>query len=201
MTLVSSGILNLKGSSAAPTRSIEFECEGNYTGDFSLTTAQGIASAYVGSLPTDMTDFYGYTAGSTIVVDFSEHFTWAINTPGDKDGYQELTITGRQPGDKIVLNLHLDFVESSGAVVCSVYSSINSSVAWLLKDSFTETGSGDYTIVDVDYNETVRVRVDITAIKSGSGYITATLTGGTFTTGSGTITASGTIQWYVEVIL
>jgi hypothetical protein len=62
MTLVSSGILNLKGTSGDPTRSIEWECEGNVTGDFSLTTAQGIASAYVGSLPTDMTDFYGYEA-------------------------------------------------------------------------------------------------------------------------------------------
>ncbi len=62
MTLVSSGILNLKGSSGDPTRSIEYECEGNVTGDFSLTTAQGIASAYVGSLPTNMTDFYGYNA-------------------------------------------------------------------------------------------------------------------------------------------
>lgn len=61
MTLVSSGILHLKGSSAAPTRSIEFELEGNYTGTYHLTTARTQAGF---SLPVDMTDFYGYGACS-----------------------------------------------------------------------------------------------------------------------------------------
>ena len=64
MTLVSSGTINLKGSSGDPTRSIEYECEGAVSGTFALTTAQSIASAYVGSLPTGMTDFYGYSACS-----------------------------------------------------------------------------------------------------------------------------------------
>lgn len=64
MTLVSSGTINLKGSAGDPTRSIEYECEGAVSGDFALTTAQSIASAYVGSLPTGLTDFYGYSACS-----------------------------------------------------------------------------------------------------------------------------------------
>jgi len=64
MTLVSSGTINLKGSAGDPSRSIEYECEGAVSGTFALTTAQGIASAYVGSLPTGMTDFYGYSACS-----------------------------------------------------------------------------------------------------------------------------------------
>ena len=64
MTLVSSGTINLKGSSGDPTRSIEYECEGAVSGTFALTTAQSIASAYVGSLPTGLTDFYGYSACS-----------------------------------------------------------------------------------------------------------------------------------------
>jgi hypothetical protein len=61
MTLESSGDLNLTGGAGAPTRSIEFECAGSYTG-YSLSTAQGVAVAYVGALPVSMTDFYGYTA-------------------------------------------------------------------------------------------------------------------------------------------
>ena len=65
MTLVSSGILNLKGSAGDPTRSIEYECTGAVGGSsYALTTAQSQASAYVGSLPTGMTDFYGYSACS-----------------------------------------------------------------------------------------------------------------------------------------
>ena len=66
MTLVSSGELDLKGGFFSTTHSIEWECEGNLTGDFSLTDAQGIAASYVGALPVDQTDFYGYGPAKSI---------------------------------------------------------------------------------------------------------------------------------------
>ena len=61
MTLVSSGEIHLIGSSAAPTRSINFELDGDYTGPIHLATAGSTAGF---SAPIDMSDFYGYSACS-----------------------------------------------------------------------------------------------------------------------------------------
>jgi hypothetical protein len=97
MTLVSSGTINLKGSAADPTRSIEYECEGAVSGDFALTTAQSIASAYVGSLPTGLTDFYGYSAcsdptpgtiSSVTGVDSGPYATCTYTTSSNADNYR-----------------------------------------------------------------------------------------------------------------
>lgn len=199
MALVGSGILNLKGSAAAPTRSIEFECEGNYTGDFSLVDAQAIASGYVGSLPVGMTDFYGYSAGSTIVFDFSGSITWSVNTDSNKDGYQALVFSGRESGDVITLNVNSDFIEDTDAVILAVYYSINSTSSWNLILSRSATSNDDVNIPGVDYNDVVRIRVDIISIKEGSGDVMLTLTGGSFTAGSGSIAASGSTEWYLNV--
>jgi len=57
MALVTSGDIHLKGSLVAPTRSIEYECEGAISGDFNMITANTIAGF---TLPTNMTDFYGF---------------------------------------------------------------------------------------------------------------------------------------------
>jgi hypothetical protein len=59
MTLESSGTLYLVGSSSAPTRSIQFELEGAYTGIGLLE-----AIALSGESYNSMTDFYGYSACS-----------------------------------------------------------------------------------------------------------------------------------------
>lgn len=59
MTLESSGTLYLVGSSGAPTRSIQFELEGVYTGIGLLE-----AIALSGESYDRITDFYGYSACS-----------------------------------------------------------------------------------------------------------------------------------------
>jgi hypothetical protein len=61
MTLTSGGELHIKGDIGSPTRSIEYEVEGSILGDASLSVLSAGADPSVGSLPTNMTDFYGHT--------------------------------------------------------------------------------------------------------------------------------------------
>jgi hypothetical protein len=64
MTLVASGDLHIRGIIQDPTRSIELEVEGSFSpSGRSLTTLSNDADPTVGSLPTNMTDFYGHEQG------------------------------------------------------------------------------------------------------------------------------------------
>lgn len=200
MTLVASGTLHLKGSSAAPTQSIEYELEGNYTGDFSLTTASSLASF---TLPTSMSDFYNYSAGSTVVVDFSNSTT-DVGTQSAiyQHKYQSLVITGRGASDVITLTMNVDFNEQLGSIVGNVWWSKNSTTSWTLLQNFTSTPPSPISksMTLIDNNDVVRVKMEIDgAGKVVEGDITSTLTGGSFTTGSGTITASGTLIFQLSV--
>lgn len=201
MTLVSSGTLYLVGASTPDNQSIQYECEGLKIGGFTLLEAQAIASGYVGSLPTGMLDFYGFNndPGSTIVYDFNATITWTTNNSSSRDGYRALDFTGRQSGDIITLNVNSNFTETTDAVIWVLYYSINSTSSWNNIVSRSATSNDNVNIPGVDYNDVVRLRADLGTIKSGAGYVTITLTGGTFTSGSGTITASGTTTWYLWV--
>jgi len=199
MTLVSSGDLHLTGSSGAPTRSIEYECEGTYNG-YSLTTAQNKASAYVGALPTSITDFYELTY-SDVVIDFSDSISWWVNTAASKDGRQSTVVTGWVNGDVIDFDLDLDFVLTSGAVACTVYQFFVDSdpdIQWETIDTFTSTTSDSY-VVRAWWGFPFWLRIEMDVVKAGVGYITATLTGGTYYTGYGSVIASGSTTWYVSV--
>ena len=198
MTLVSSGILHLTGSSGAPTRSIQYECERVYDG-ISLTEAQSIASSEVGSLPIDMTDFYELS-WSDVIVDFSDSVTWYTNEDDDKDGRQVTVITGWQLGDELSLDIDVDFTIESGSVYCAIYERWYDPAPmeeWNLIDSYTTTTSDSYTITNVDYGFPTWIRVEING--SGVGDVVVTLTGGSFTAGAGTVTAQGSTTWYVGV--
>lgn len=61
MTLEASGQLWLKGTGEADTRSIQFEVQGNRTGNASLLTLGNAADPSVGTAPYSMSDFYGHT--------------------------------------------------------------------------------------------------------------------------------------------
>ena len=195
MPLESTGTLYLVGSSAAPTRSIQYELEGAYTGIGLLE-----AITLSGESWDSMLDFYGYSAGSTIIYDYSNSITWAFNTLSHRDGYQSLVFSGRVSGDVITLNLESNFYETGGAVVLDVYYSINSTSSWNLILSRSATDSYDLIYIPgVDYNDVVRVRINLETIKAGQGNVTISLIGGSFTSGSGTVTASGSTAWYTYV--
>lgn len=192
MGLVASGELYLVGSAGAPTQSIEFECQGYYTG-YALTTAQGVASAYVGALPVSMTDFYGYEYDSDIIVDFTDSITWLTQ---DYDGYQSLYIDGRHPGDIITLELNIDFDEIFEGMNCRVYYSENEG-SWVYLGNYLASANVDVEITSVSDSDSIRIRIDLNST-GGQGEVTVTLTGGTITTGSGTVTAAGSTTWFME---
>jgi hypothetical protein len=146
MTLVSSGTLNLKGSASIPTRSIEFECEGAVSGTFALTTAQGIASAYVGSLPTGMTDFYGFNNCTESIpnVPSGVSASWIIN------GVIQVAFT--KPGDADGIDLEMSTNNStwlpftSGYTGNSPYASSNScTYTWYRVRAYNCAGSSPYS--------------------------------------------------------
>lgn len=191
MTLPASGVLGLKD--------IGVELGITAGNVASLGAMSDTASK---TAPDQVSDFYGYTHGSTIVVDFNNTITYTTNTASDKNAYRSLDITGRQSGDIITLTLTSAFSETAGTVLGYTYYSINSTSSWTLLRSFSSTTSPvSDSIAGVDYNDVVRIRMDVYAVKTGTGWIQTVLTGGSFTTGSGTITASGTTTWNLSVTL
>ena len=146
MALESSGILHLKGYFAFPTRSIEMECEGNVTGDFNLTTAQSIASDYVGSLPTDMTDFYGYEFCSESIPSVPSGVSVSWQTTGVIQVY--FTKPGNADGIDIEQSTNgsswIPF--TSGYTGSSPYTSANScSYTWYRVRAYNCAGSSAYS--------------------------------------------------------
>ena len=92
MTLESSGTLYLVGSSGAPTRSIQYELEGVYTG-----IGLNEAIALTGESYDRMTDFYGYSAcsdptpgtiSSVTGVDSGPYATCTYTTSSNADNYR-----------------------------------------------------------------------------------------------------------------
>ena len=92
MTLESSGTLYLVGSSGAPTRSIQFELEGVYTGIGLLE-----AIALSGEAFNSILDFYGYSAcadptpgtiSSVTGVDSGPYATCTYTTSSNADNYR-----------------------------------------------------------------------------------------------------------------
>lgn len=196
MTLVSSGTLYLAGAGQAQNQSIQYELEAATNG-IGLLEA-GVLASFTGDIA--MSDFYGYSAGSNVVVDFSNSITWAEDFDYAKDGYQSLVLTGRQSGDVITLNVNVDFILDTGSIRCRVWYSINSTTVWTQLFNETTTTNTDVNIPGVDDNDVVRIRVNIfTQSPTSSGDVAVTLTGGTFTSGSGTVTASGSVDWYLGV--
>lgn len=210
MALAASGLLHLTSADPDCTRAIENECRGGWAG-YSLTTAQGIASAHVGTLPVNMTDFYGYSRPSTIVYSFNNIIQWTINTSSEKDGYRTFDITGMKGCDVITLHLDPRFGEDSGSVTGTIYYSINSTTSWTVMRTYSSTTAYSHEYIPgVSYGDVVRLRMHITSGVPGVGdmEIYCITGGGTpstpedgsfFTVGSGTISLGSIVNWEVAV--
>lgn len=129
---------------------------------------------------------------STIVIDFDGSTTYLSNSPGDVDGYQGIVFSGRQSGDIIDISLTVECTISGTGSVAFDYR-INSGT-WVQLGSYSSSqGTTSKSVPNVDHDDTVDIRIDCGASGLGTSVSgTASLTGGTFDSGSGTISASGT---------
>jgi len=152
MTLVSSGILNLKGSAGTPTRSIEYELEGAISGDVSLLTMLAAADP---PYPVDsgMTEFYGYSHGpaygdmygqSTGFVGYIKRVTHTGVYTISLDQSITLEFTADQDEDtrvdRTAGGAPFRFIDSAGAVIYR--RAKGTSDSWVAQQSW---GTGDYT--------------------------------------------------------
>jgi len=149
--------------------------------------------------PDSIDEFYNFTASSTIVYDYSGSITVVgLNTADDKDLSQTLDFTGIGDTDVITLNVNITAEAAANVSSRVLYSINNTTVGTTLLLLTTLAADNDVTIPGVQQGDVVRIRINTNAT-AGSRTTTVTLTGGTFTTGSGTVTASDTTSWAVEV--
>lgn len=129
---------------------------------------------------------------SSIVIDFDGSTTYDSNSPGDVDGYQGIVFSGRQAPDIIDISMTVECTISGTADVTFYYR--KNAGSWVSLGNYSSTtGATAKSIPDVDSDDTVDVRINCDASGLGASVSgTATLTGGTFDSGSGTISASGT---------
>jgi hypothetical protein len=136
--------------------------------------------------------FYGYSAESTIVVSGDKFPTYITNSTNWKDAYKNYPITGRVSGDIITLNLSTSCTYDYGygsTLVARVYKRENGG-SWVQIQSYSGPGTSTETITGVDYNDTIDLRVYVKltapyAVANAACHVT--VTGGTFTSGTGTI--------------
>ena len=173
-------------------------------GATSQASMAAMAAAATPAFPTtnrSVSMWYGYSDGSNIVVDFSNTTTYITNTTADKDGYKSVVMTGRDTGDVFTLNLTTQFTEELGAIAFGSVSYRRNGGLWSELQAYSAPGSSSESITLIDDNDTIEIRVGINGSLKGSGTSTlrATLTGGTITTGTGTVTASGLLLFLLSV--
>jgi len=185
MALPSSGQLSLSD--------IYGEIYGSHTTQQASLHAMSLAAGK--SVPDTINEFHSYSAGW--VVDYTNSPTYTTNYAYEKDWYDSLTITGRQSGQIATLTLNATFNENNPSVLAQVYYSKNSTTSWTSLGSWSSYFSGSLSITNVDYNDVIRIRMAIIAIGApgSNGDINTTLTGGTMTSGTGSVTASGSVSW------
>ena len=139
-------------------------------------------------------------AGSSIIVKYNtEGKTYTVQTSEEFDVYMPLTITGRQSGD--VFNLRLDVssqISTSGpGTAMKFYYSKNSTVSWTLLATHTASDSETVYLTDIDNDDVVRVRYDLTLEDDLVDSITANavIHSGSFTSGSGVIVITEPDDW------
>lgn len=148
-------------------------------------------SHYNGKALGDITHIDGLAvvSGNTVTIKFESSTNWLEQSTSNMDGYREVIISGMQSGDTITINFShganfFNYIDSA-----AVYYAINQTTTWTYLDSYGDSGLGSSSIPGVDYGDTVYIRLRIEATGMGaSGDIFALLTGGSFTSGSGTVT-------------
>lgn len=184
MALPSSGQLSLSD--------IYGEIYGSHTTQQASLHAMSLAAGK--SVPDTINEFHSYSAGW--VFDFAGSPTYTINNNYEKDVYDSLVFTGRQSGQIATLNLEATFNENNPSAFSQVWYSKNSG-SWISLGSWTfSMFETPLSITNVDYNDDIRIRMHLLAYGlSGNGDFNTFLTGGTMTTGSGSVTASGSTSW------
>ena len=172
-------------------------------GNSSTSQASMGAMAIAGNKSTTnigVSNWYGYSHGSTILVDFysgtaTNYGTQAI---GGEDSYKSILFSGRESGDIVTVTVKVQCLTNIGSATVNTRAhwSKNSTSSWTYL-GHTATAPHIYSLTGIDYNDIIRFRMDTASGSSvGDGrQAIATIIGGSFTTGSGTITALGTTTW------
>lgn len=152
-----------------------------------------LASITAGNEVELSNDLGGTSAGDTISLSWGTT-TYITNTSTHKDAYRVVNHSGHTSPQIITINLTWD-AYAAPDTYCDIYRSINSTLSWTyvggVASASTEFGVS-FSIANVDYNDVVRVRMDVNNIGFGFfAYMTANITGGSITSGSGTISGSG----------
>lgn len=159
---------------------------------------QCIATAGKTGVFTKQSDFAGFSAGSSVTVKFTSPI---LITSGAEvwDYYNRLTISNMASGDVLTLTLST-YMETDYDTDAYLYYRKNSG-AWVLISSRGGNGSGTYidSIPSVSYGMIIDVRHRFEwggAVGDGeTNYQKSTLTGGSFTSGNGTITPVSPTYW------
>ena len=163
-------------------------------GNISTSPASMLAMATAAGKSTSnasVSNFYGYSAGSTVHYGYSPSIVTLANTTSDQDYYRSLVITGRMPGQIYRFNFHVLFVELVGPILASVYYSLNSTSTWIEIASYATSEIDQISILGIDYDDVVRVRIQTTTKipTEAEGEIILGLAGGLVTTGVGVVTS------------
>lgn len=148
--------------------------------------------ATVDSAGSDMSDIdgYGLHFESTVTIKFDGSTVDIDNTASRHNAYQGVTISDWQSGDELTINVSHTATFTNNIDSIDIHYSIDSTTSWTQIHNYTSGGSDTDSITDVDYGETLRIRIDIQASgEDAEGDATVTLTGGSFTKGTGTVTA------------
>jgi len=134
---------------------------------------------------------------STIEVDFEDTPTVSDDTSMLYDGYKSIDMSGRAAGDVFTLTFSTEFSDEVTATA-RIYTSKNSTASWDLVQTHASDGTSNETVTLIDNDDIIRIRLVIEGDEIGaSGTLNATLTGGTITTGTGTVSTVAPVTWEV----
>jgi len=137
-------------------------------------------------------------SGSTIVIDFDGSTTYITNNSTEQDGWRNVVISGMQTGDVITINYTMELTVEGvmpGEAEGYVRENLGS---WQLEASTIGFLSSPETHANINTTDNIDLRVRAYVDDLGDfAEAKVTLTGGSVTTGSGTVTASGTTSFTV----
>lgn len=145
-------------------------------------------------------DGYDLHYKSTVTVAFDGSTIDIENDDDRNNGYQGVTISGWQSGDELTITVSHTATFTNNIDSIDIYYSIDSTSVWTQIHNYNDSGSDSDSIPDVDYGETLRIRIDIQASgEDPEGSCTVTLTGGSFTKGVGSITATAPTEYTASI--
>lgn len=161
---------------------------------FSMANEAGISTTNLSTA-----DFYGYSASDSVTLSYGS-VLYQNNTDENKTGYWTVNHTGQDIGNIITVNFNVSFIESVTSVSAEIWSSINSTSSWTSRGVYSSSTIDSFSVPGVDYNDTLRIKMNIVAVKSGEGSISCTVTGCSFSFGTGTCSTTGITSRQFSVI-